>query len=81
VSVADRPAGVAIVGTGLAFAFLQAGAFTNLGAGTLQRMVAPAGLRAAALGAGVTVLLLAPVLIWERWRAQRARDADEECHM
>lgn len=62
---------VAIVGTGLAFAFLQAGAFTDLGSGTLQRMLAPAGLRAAALGAGVTAILLAPVLVWELWRARR----------
>lgn len=58
-------AAAAVVGTGLAFAFLQAGAFADLGLGTLRRMLAPEGLRAGALGAGVTAALLAPVLAWQ----------------
>jgi hypothetical protein len=55
--------GVAVVGTGVAFAFLEAGAFRNLGAGTWQRMTAGPGLQAAALGAGATALLLAPGML------------------
>jgi hypothetical protein len=58
---------VAVVGTGVGFAFLDAGAFRTLGAGTVTRMLSPSGLQSAALGAGVTALLLAPVLAW-RWR-------------
>jgi len=57
-------AAVAVVGTGAAFAFLEAGAFTDLGLGTLRRMVEGPALRSAALGAGATGLLLAPVLAW-----------------
>lgn len=63
-------AAVAVVGTGVAFAFLEAGAFADLGVSTLHRMVAGPGLRAAALGAGVTALLLAPVLVWKHRRAR-----------
>ena len=62
---------IAIVGAGAAFAFLEAGAFTDLSFRTLQRMVAPAGLRSAALGAGVTALLLLPALAWQRTRSRR----------
>lgn len=58
---------VAVVGTGAAFAFLDAGAFRTLGPETWARMTSPSGLASAALGAGVTALLLAPVLAW-RWR-------------
>jgi len=57
-------AAVPVIGTGVAFAFLEAGAFTDFGVGTLQRMVATAGLRAAALGASITGLLLTPALVW-----------------
>lgn len=64
---------VAVVGTGLAFAFLQAGAFRNLGRDTWRRMLTPDGLRAAMLGATVTAVLLAPVLVWQ-WRRDRRRD-------
>jgi hypothetical protein len=58
-------AAVAIVGTGLAFAFLEAGAFTDIGTGTLRRMVAPDGLRSGALGAVVTAALLIPAVAWQ----------------
>jgi hypothetical protein len=58
-------AAVAVLGTGLAFAFLEAGAFTDLGVGTLRRMVAPEGLRAGVLGAAVTAALLVPALVWQ----------------
>jgi hypothetical protein len=64
-------ASVAVIGTGAAFAFLEAGAFTDIGLDTLRRMATPAGLRAAALGAGVTAALLLPVLLWESRRARR----------
>jgi len=64
-------AAIAVLGTGLAFAFLEAGAFTSFGIGTLQRMVAPPGLRAAALGASVTAVLLLPAIAWERGRSRR----------
>jgi hypothetical protein len=62
---------LAIVGAGLAFAFLQAGAFRDVGIDTLRRMVTPDGLRAALLGATVTAMLLAPVLLWQRHRNRR----------
>lgn len=62
---------VAVMGTGVGFAFLDAGAFADLGVGTLHRMVSGSALRAAALGAGVTGLLLGPVLAW---RHRRTRD-------
>lgn len=65
---------VAIVGTGVAFAFLEAGAFRDFGDDTLRRMLAPEGLRAAALGASVTGVLLVPVLVW-KWRSLRAGDS------
>ena len=64
---------VAVVGTGLAFAFLHAGAFRDLGRDTVRRMLTPDGLRAALLGAGVTAVLLAPVLVWQ-WRRNRRQD-------
>ena len=64
---------VAVVGTGLAFAFLHAGAFRDLGRDTVRRMLTPDGLRAALLGAGVTAVLLAPVLVWQ-WRRHRRQD-------
>ena len=54
---------LAVVGTGLAFAFLQAGAFHDFGIDTLRRMLTPEGLRAA--------VLLAPVLLWQWWRNRR----------
>jgi hypothetical protein len=57
-------AAIPVIGTGVAFAFLEAGAFTDFGIGTLQRMVAAPGLRAAGLGAGVTALLLTPAVVW-----------------
>ena len=63
---------IAVIGTGLGFAFLEAGAFTDIGSGTLQRMLAASGLRAAALGAGATALLLVPALVWLRRRARGA---------
>jgi len=63
-----RQVAVPVIGAGVAFAFLEAGAFTDLGVGTLQRMFAAPALRAAALGAGVTALLLAPVLLWQHRR-------------
>lgn len=62
---------VAVVGTGGAFAFLQAGAFRDFGIGTLRRMVSPDGLRAALLGAVVTAVLLIPALVWHQRRSQR----------
>ncbi|MDH4335388.1 MAG: hypothetical protein OEW24_09085 [Chloroflexota bacterium] len=65
-----RQVAVPVIGTGVAFAFLEAGAFADLGVGTLQRMVAAPGLRAAALGAGVTALLLTPVLVWQHRRSR-----------
>jgi hypothetical protein len=58
-------AAAAIIGTGLAFAFLEAGAFTDIGTGTLRRMVAPDGLRSVALGAAVTAALLIPAVVWQ----------------
>lgn len=64
-------AAIAIIGTGAAFAFLDAGAFRAMSAATLQRMLTPSALRAAALGAGVTALLLLPVLIWQIRRVRR----------
>ncbi len=67
-------AAVAVVGTGAAFAFLEAGAFTDLGLGTLRRMVAGPGLRSAALGAGVTALLLTPVVVWQHRRRRGTSD-------
>lgn len=66
-----RQAFIAIAGTGVAFAFLEAGAFRALGPGTIPLMVSPAGLRAAALGAGVTGLLLGPLVAWRVWRRRR----------
>lgn len=64
-------AAVPVVGTGIAFAFLDAGAFTDLGLGTLRRMIAASGLAAAGLGAGVTALLVIPLLVWQH-RTRRA---------
>jgi len=62
---------IAVLGTGVAFAFLEAGAFTDLGRGTWERMLAPPGLRAGALGAGLTAVLLAAGMLVERWAARR----------
>lgn len=62
---------LAVIGTGLAFAFLQAGAFRDVGIDTLRRMLTPDGLRAAMLGAAVTAVLIAPVLLWQRLRNRR----------
>ena len=63
--------GVAVVGTGVAFAFLEDGAFRDLGNGTWQRMTSGAGLRAAALGAGVTALLLGLAMLVRALLARR----------
>jgi hypothetical protein len=62
---------LAVVGTGIAFAFLEAGAFHDFGRGTWERMTAAPGLRAAALGAGLTAALVSAGLLLERWAARR----------
>lgn len=57
--------GAAIVGTGAAFAFLEAGAFRGIGVGTLQRMIEPGALHSAAIGAGATTVLMVPYILWK----------------